>query len=277
MSDQYSTPGSQSLTPFWGKRSRSVSEAAETATSNDGCEDSGRYKRAKTPEISGTGVGDFEENVPGLVDSGRQPRLSFGAHDPFCNDGSLGVAETFGNQFWGSVSGEIQADSLGFPSSYGVDQNNQWAGPWPSSMDAQNTTTGLPGVRSTFPEYSFYEHSEPEYAASSTQGHEDLQTMSPGITSGQGGGDLTDLDLIADLTQDGIKPHGPLYDSDPMSLEQMTINSVMKDEPLSVQSLPRVEIVASLESPRAEDAEYDTCFGVVGTSLDKGSFLQRPS
>jgi hypothetical protein len=101
-----------------------------------------------------------------------------------------------------------------------------------------------------------------------------------GLAYGQGDGGLMGLNLIAphlvsDLAQDGIKPLGLPDDPAPMILEPTAIDSVVKDEPVSAPSPPRLEITVPLESPRAEDAEYDTCFGVVGNPPDTWSFLQR--
>jgi hypothetical protein len=278
MSDQYSTPGSQSLAPFVGKRSRNVDESAETATSNDDWEDAGRQKRAKTPEVSGFGVYDCAENFTGLVDSDYLLWPAFGAQALSCDGGSSGTADPFERQFWGSMSGGVQADSFGFPSSYGMDQNNRWAGP--SIPGIQDATASLPGFLPTLPapEPDFYGPDGLGYAVSSTQGQDAFQTMYTGLAHGQGGGGLMGPNLIvphlaSDLAQDGIKPLGLSDDPAPMILEPMARDPVVNDEPVAAPSPPRLETTVPSESPRAEDAEYDTCFGVVGNPPDTWFFL----
>ena len=177
-----------------------------------------------------------------------------------------------------SGSSRMQADSFGFPSGYGSDQNNRWAGP--SIPEIQGATTSLPGFLPTFPasEPDSYGPEGLGYAVSSAQGQNAFHIMYTGLIYGQGGGgpmgpDVIAPHLVTGLVQDGIKPLDLSDDPAPMILEPMTIDFVAKDKLAAAPSPPRLEITIPLELPRAEDAKYNTCFGVVGNPPNIWFFL----
>ena len=269
MSDQYFTPGSQSLAPFTKKRPRDAGDSAETATSNSGFEDAERQKRANTLEVFGPGVYNYADTVDGFVHSDDPPWPAFSAQALDYDCGSSGITGTFGNRFWGSMSAEMQDDPFGLSSSCGTDQNNRWAGP--SIPEIQDATTSLPSFLPTFAAAvpDLYTPGGLGYAVSEAQGQDALQAMYTGLADGQWGDGPVGLNLtmshpVSDPAQDGIELLGLSSNSTPMIPEPMALDPVTKDESVATSSPPRLDTTVPLESPHLEDVGYDTCFGIVG-------------
>ena len=270
MSDRYSTRGLCSLAPFTGKRSRDVSESTEIATSNDDWGDVGRQKRAKTPGVSDFSVYHCEENGAELVDSDYLSWPEFGAQGFGCVDGSSGLAGPLESQLWGWASkpSSIQPDSFEFPDNYGMDLSNAWAGPL--VPEPQDTMASLADFLPMIPAPQPYSYGLDGlgYPPSSTQGQDPLQAMDTGLSLGQGGTEPMSLNLFApnvgsDQLQNGIKHSGPSDDSASLIIEPMTLDSVVEHEPVIAPGSPILETTVPVKSHHSEDAEYDTCFGVV--------------
>jgi len=262
MNGQNDPPGSQSLPPFTGKRSRDPSDSGEEARSNDGRGDPGREKRAKTPGAFGFGLLNGTVTADDLPTFPGSERASTFSGSPLPHDQTAHV----------SIFPVQKRDILTDGANIGLDQ-----GVGGNGFSAQDSMLGL-GATNIKSLGNATSNSVPEIAMNGANwlNYKDTSNQSPfclhttdfdaGITVGQEASPesigLRDSNLAPSPAFDANNVEQIVPDPEPVGRFDKYPEHFDKDK-LSTSSIQSETPGLSVERVSAEEVEYDTCFGTV--------------